>query len=170
MGLVHPESKRLMKCPCGSGMLHQQCCQPLLQRTQLATTAEQLMRARYTAHVLEQVDFVHQTVHPEQRAKHELQTLQAWMDQTTWEGLTIVQTKAGGATDQEGWVWFEAAYRQNDQRGLHREYSYFKREDGQWYFVQGKEPPARRAAPKISRNAPCPCGSGKKYKRCCGAS
>ena len=26
----------------------------------------------------------------------------------------------------------------------------------------------RRAAPKISRNAPCPCGSGKKYKHCCG--
>lgn len=24
--------------------------------------------------------------------------------------------------------------------------------------------------PKIGRNAPCPCGSGKKYKRCCGKS
>ncbi|MGV3489256.1 MAG: YecA family protein [Tuberibacillus sp.] len=24
--------------------------------------------------------------------------------------------------------------------------------------------------PKINRNAPCPCGSGKKYKKCCGAS
>ncbi|MBC15918.1 preprotein translocase subunit, ATPase [Pseudodesulfovibrio profundus] len=27
----------------------------------------------------------------------------------------------------------------------------------------------KRAAPKVSRNAPCPCGSGKKYKKCCGA-
>lgn len=26
----------------------------------------------------------------------------------------------------------------------------------------------RRAEPKVGRNAPCPCGSGKKYKRCCG--
>ena len=25
-----------------------------------------------------------------------------------------------------------------------------------------------RSAPKIGRNAPCPCGSGKKYKKCCG--
>jgi uncharacterized protein YecA (UPF0149 family) len=24
-----------------------------------------------------------------------------------------------------------------------------------------------RLSPKISRNAPCPCGSGKKYKHCC---
>jgi preprotein translocase subunit SecA len=28
--------------------------------------------------------------------------------------------------------------------------------------------PAKRAAKKIGRNAPCPCGSGKKYKKCCG--
>ena len=25
-----------------------------------------------------------------------------------------------------------------------------------------------RAIPKTGRNAPCPCGSGKKYKKCCG--
>ena len=29
--------------------------------------------------------------------------------------------------------------------------------------------PARRESPKVGRNAPCPCGSGKKHKRCCGA-
>jgi len=29
--------------------------------------------------------------------------------------------------------------------------------------------PARRAAVKVGRNDPCPCGSGKKYKKCCGS-
>jgi uncharacterized protein len=29
--------------------------------------------------------------------------------------------------------------------------------------------PVRRSSPKIGRNAPCPCGSGRKFKRCCGA-
>ena len=29
--------------------------------------------------------------------------------------------------------------------------------------------PMRRAQPKVGRNDPCPCGSGKKYKKCCGA-
>jgi preprotein translocase subunit SecA len=28
----------------------------------------------------------------------------------------------------------------------------------------------RREGQKIGRNAPCPCGSGKKYKKCCGAA
>ncbi|MCL4534404.1 MAG: SEC-C metal-binding domain-containing protein [Bacteroidetes bacterium] len=29
-------------------------------------------------------------------------------------------------------------------------------------------PPVALAAPKVGRNDPCPCGSGKKYRRCCG--
>ena len=32
-----------------------------------------------------------------------------------------------------------------------------------------KPQPVRRATPKVGRNEPCPCGSGKKYKKCCGA-
>jgi len=40
-------------------------------------------------------------------------------------------------------------------------------------FSHGEEPskkkPVKRAEKKIGRNAPCPCGSGKKYKKCCGA-
>ena len=30
--------------------------------------------------------------------------------------------------------------------------------------------PVRRKGPQVGRNDPCPCGSGKKYKKCCGAS
>ncbi len=33
---------------------------------------------------------------------------------------------------------------------------------------KAKKKPKRRAEPKVGRNAPCPCGSGKKYKKCCG--
>jgi hypothetical protein len=31
-----------------------------------------------------------------------------------------------------------------------------------------RPPPRRRESPKVGRNDPCPCGSGRKYKRCCG--
>jgi preprotein translocase subunit SecA len=34
--------------------------------------------------------------------------------------------------------------------------------------AQKKKPQPIRAQPTIGRNAPCPCGSGKKYKKCCG--
>jgi preprotein translocase subunit SecA len=39
-------------------------------------------------------------------------------------------------------------------------------------FAAGEEEqakPVRNQGPKIGRNDPCPCGSGKKYKKCCGA-
>ena len=49
---------------------------------------------------------------------------------------------------------------------LKRHYAMFKA------TVDGAPQPATRqtgsAPPKIGRNAPCPCGSGKKYKNCCG--
>ena len=32
----------------------------------------------------------------------------------------------------------------------------------------GKQETVRRDTPKVGRNDPCPCGSGKKYKNCCG--
>jgi preprotein translocase subunit SecA len=47
-----------------------------------------------------------------------------------------------------------------------------KPEEKQLFFSGGEEPqkkkPVKRAAKKIGRNAPCPCGSGRKYKKCCG--
>jgi preprotein translocase subunit SecA len=33
---------------------------------------------------------------------------------------------------------------------------------------EAKKPVVRRASEKVGRNDPCPCGSGKKYKQCCG--
>ena len=47
--------------------------------------------------------------------------------------------------------------------------SQFVRENNQWYYVDGKgQEPVRRESPKVGRNDPCTCGSGKKYKKCCG--
>ena len=34
---------------------------------------------------------------------------------------------------------------------------------------ESKKEPVKRKEGKVGRNSPCPCGSGKKYKKCCGA-
>jgi SEC-C motif-containing protein len=54
---------------------------------------------------------------------------------------------------------------------VHHERSQFRKVDGRWYFVSGQKisaPPLKRDAEKVGRNDPCPCGSGKKFKKCCG--
>jgi len=68
-------------------------------------------------------------------------------------------------------VEFRALYTANGEFCNHHERSVFRRENGDWRFVDGDfvaEKPIEREEPKVGRNDPCPCGSGKKYKKCCG--
>ena len=130
------------------------------------------MRSRYTAHVLGRIDYILATRDPSTRSDAERDAVERWVRESTWLGLTIVGRERGGAGDDEGIVEFEAAYRTGaGARILHRERSLFRRRDGRWLYVDGdvvKNAPAKRVE-TAGRNDPCPCGSGKKYKRCCGA-
>ena len=53
--------KRGQPCPCGSGQLFEACCEPALQGTRPAPTAEALMRSRFTAHVANDQAYLHRT-------------------------------------------------------------------------------------------------------------
>ena len=76
----------------------------------------------------------------------------------------------GGESDEEGIVEFEATYSQHHTRDVHHETAYFKKVNGDWMYSYGAMTPTTvvRETPKVGRNEPCPCGSGKKYKNCCG--
>ncbi len=55
--------------------------------------------------------------------------------------------------------------------GLARSYAHFARQRrGDFHSFGTRHDPLRRATPKVGRNEPCPCGSGKKFKRCCGSN
>lgn len=158
-------------CPCGSGKAYTACCEPILNDRSKASTAEALMRARYTAHVVNNVDFIVDTTHHSTYTPKHHQAIVDWIAGTTWKQLEVLETHQGTTDDEEGYVLFRALYEQDGKPKVHDEYSYFKKEEGAWYFVQGRPPVAPKTpvrSQKISRNAPCPCGSGKKYKRCCG--
>jgi hypothetical protein len=82
-----------------------------------------------------------------------------------------VQIKGGGPADTEGRIEFIAHYTEKQVRKRHHELAHFHKIDGRWYFYDGSAPKIRqhvREHPKVGRNDPCPCGSGLKYKRCCG--
>jgi SEC-C motif-containing protein len=69
-------------------------------------------------------------------------------------------------------VEFCCEYDYDGEENRHHERAHFVRVDGQWFFSEGemiRNRPLRRETPKVGRNDPCPCGSGRKYKRCCGA-
>ena len=152
-------------CPCGSGSRFGDCCGPYLAGVTEAPTAEALMRARYSAYVLENGEYLTRTWHSRTRPAD-----LGLDDGTTWHGLTVISTSAGGVDDEHGIVEFTARCRVKETPGNLHEISEFVREAGRWYYVDGDTPKQKpvKSGKKIGRNEPCPCGSGKKYKRCCG--
>jgi len=85
--------------------------------------------------------------------------------------LKILDIQKGGPDDDEGLIEFAAHYTDKKGTNRHHELSSFRKFDGQWCFYDSQPPKVKqyiRTAPKIGRNQPCPCGSGKKYKKCCG--
>lgn len=135
------------------------------------------MRARYCAYVAGNVDFVMDTTLPDSRADSDVKAMKAWAEQSEWEGLEIITSRQGTASDQQGEVEFIARYKLQGVAQQHHEVSLFVKEDGAWYFKDGRvlaSGPTEKPTPvvntnKTGRNDPCPCGSGKKFKKCCGA-
>ncbi|MFN3399523.1 MAG: YchJ family protein [Ferrovibrio sp.] len=154
-------------CPCQSGQSFETCCGPILAGTP-APTALALMRSRYTAYARGDVAHLARTLAPEHRAGFDMADVSAGMKTTQWIGLEILDTVDGRENDNTGIVEFVARFQvQGQTRALH-ERSRFRRDeqDGNWVYVDGETQilPVK----KPGRNDPCPCGSGKKFKQCCG--
>ncbi len=127
----------------------------------MATTAEALMRSRFSAFVLKNSAYLLASWQSSTRPPE----LDLSDDETHWQRLHIMASEQGTAGDSTGYVEFAAFY---DGGQLH-ERSRFVREEGRWVYVDGEILPPVEPV-KVGRNDPCPCGSGKKYKKCCGAS
>lgn len=118
------------------------------------------MRSRYTAYALGRSEYLQRTWHSSTRPEG-IDTGAG----PQWLGLEIRGTQAGGPGDQQGTVEFLARYREQGRIGALHETSRFVREHGGWVYLDGRLHPVRSLQP--GRNQPCPCGSGRKYKRCC---
>lgn len=149
-----------MLCPCQSNLLYQDCCQLYHQQQKYPSQADQLMRSRYTAYVLKNIDYIVKTTAPSQQALLDYQALKQWADQTKWQGLEIIQHQPN-LTKIHSMVEFKAFFAGKDQTEVHHEKSLFVNIDSIWYFV---DPTVSLPSMKQS----CLCGSHKKFKHCCG--
>ena len=120
-------------CPCQSGVLYADCCQPYHQQAAYAKTAEQLTRSRYSAYVLGDIDYLVQTTLHIQQAKLDSEAMRQWSQGTQWDGLTIIKHRAAMAGNQ-AMVIFEAYYRTPEGRQTHYEESLFVKINKRWYF------------------------------------
>jgi len=166
-----PDPAKPLPCPCGSGRSLCSCCGPLLQGTLRAETAESLMRSRFTAFATANYAYLQQTVIPSLRHQFVPHDLAKATRQVRWTRLDIEAVAEGTADHTRGTVVFSAWYEHNNKQHLVRERSRFEKQDGVWLYAGGQLLATNQVVGtghRPKRNDPCPCGSGKKYKKCCG--
>lgn len=152
----------MMLCPCGSNALYTQCC-AVYHQGQKPSSAEQLMRSRYSAYALTLVDYLVATTLPIQQHRLDRAGIEAWSRSSQWQGLNVHQHQLAPHSSEHAWVSFSARWRDAQGEHQHDERSAFVRVEGQWYFI---DPNQRLSA---GRNDPCPCGRAAKFKKCCAA-
>lgn len=135
------------------------------------------MRSRYTAFSKSNVDYLVATHHSSTKADDDRVAIEKTIRNTEWINLMVLATQKGKSRDRTGTVEFVAACKPRklsvqtfkaeshsaapEMAQLH-ERSRFIKENGQWFYTDGDLLPDYQ--PK--RDAPCWCGSGKKFKQC----
>jgi len=145
------------KCYCKSGLPFSACCEPILRVLEVAPTALSLMRSRYAAYCLGDVNYLQATTHDHTWSDEELKFIQDWADNSFWQHLEIVNY-------DEDIVEFKAYYIFEGKQHIHHEKSSFKKINDMWKYVDGE---IYEDKVEFLRNQTCICGSGQKYKRCC---
>ncbi|WP_301099811.1 YchJ family protein [Otariodibacter sp.] len=151
--------KDTLLCPCQSGKLYSDCCEPFHLRKLHPTTAEQLMRSRYTAYTQLNIDYIVATTVPNQQLSLDRKMMMKWSKTTQWKGLEIVQHNPKFSKNHAT-VEFKALFKTDNGQDIHHELSLFVKINDCWFFVDPNV--------TIPKKQLCFCGSGKKFKQCCG--
>jgi SEC-C motif-containing protein len=121
----------MANCYCGNSLSFGNCCQPFINGTQKVTTAEQLMRSRYSAYCAEEADYLVETTHSATQNFYKKADILDWSKSNTWLKLEII-------IFDETTVEFKAFYLDESLKAqMHHEKSTFVFENGSWYYVNG---------------------------------
>ncbi len=153
-----------MACSCGSARAYEACCGMYIRGVARALSPEALMRSRYVAYTLANIEYIRKTMQGDALIGFDDEEAWRWATHVIWMGLTILDSHGEG--DDKGYVEFIAQYVDGAQLKSIHETSAFQKEDGVWFYVGGIQKPTKNRP--VLRNTACPCGSQKKFKNCHG--
>ena len=139
-----------MLCYCDSKKEFKECCEPFLNKSKKPSSPQELMQSRYSAFVLGDEKYLQESIAKKNAQEEE------HVQKVVWLGLDIIKVENTS-------VEFKAYYRDMQGISVQHERSFFVKEGDSWFYKDGV-----LFHSKIERNEPCPCKSGKKYKKCCG--
>ncbi len=153
-------------CLCGSEIPYPLCCEPFHEYKKKPSTAERLMRSRFTPYAMHNSSYLFETWVKAKRPKE----INFSKEKAEWTKLEIINIKKGAEKESKGIVEFKAYYLLDNEECVMHEISQFQKHSGQWLYLDGLVNSVSKIGQTENqgRNAPCSCGSGKKFKRCCG--
>jgi len=124
-----------MNCPCNQLRNYEECCGKIHQLIFNAQTAEELMRSRYSAFVLDKMDYLklshaRSTVHT-----FNFSSVSIWTKSVKWFKLEILLIQNGNKNDSTGFVEFKAYYEENSTLNHIHGKSRFIKEDQHWVYL-----------------------------------
>ncbi|WBX72322.1 YchJ family protein [Tenacibaculum retecalamus] len=126
-----------MQCPCNPSKKYSACCQKAHQNIETVLTAEQLMRSRYSAFVLANISYLHESHHSTTRpTQKENKEILSWTKSVEWVKLEVTNTTKGTFTDITGTVEFKAYFIENGAIDLIHENSSFCKENKHWVYFK----------------------------------
>jgi SEC-C motif-containing protein len=124
-------------CPCGSTHNFDECCEMIISGKREAITCQEMMRSRYVAFTMANVDYLMRSQHSKTRQLKERNRIKKWTESVQWMGLVILNTQLGEVTDTIGYVEFTAMYLEDGLIQVIHENSLFERENQHWVYVSG---------------------------------
>ena len=147
-------------CYCGADKDFSDCCEPIIFQRQVALSAEQLMRSRFSAFYTKNESWLKQSWD-----QYTLPKNIQFEDGLKWLDLTIINTTDIDETHST--VEFEARYCKAGKVQAIHENSRFIKQELQWLYSDGDYLKTTFKSYKLGRNDLCPCHSGDKFKSCC---
>ncbi|MDP1575105.1 MAG: YchJ family metal-binding protein [Coxiellaceae bacterium] len=125
-------------CPCGSQKQFSECCEPYINSRKSAETPEILMRSRYSAYSLANIDYIQKTMCGKAAKNYDPITAHAWASSVHWIDLVIKHTSK--IKKASGTVTFIAHFSENGKENYICEKSHFKKIKGLWFYIDGEKP------------------------------
>lgn len=144
-----------MNCICGSNKTYDECCGAIIGAQRKASTPEELMRSRYSAYVRGDGRYLVLSTTKDNQHVEDARIIEEFSKSVEWLKLDILDVN-------DTHVEFKAYYREGSDIKVLHEKSNFILEEGIWLYADGE-----LYNSKVERNESCPCGSGKKFKKCC---
>lgn len=120
-------------CPCGSKVEFNDCCYPFISGQSLPATPERLMRSRYSAYTLADIDYIIETMSGAAAEGYDREDALEWARSIKWLKLEVIRSAM--MDSQSGIVEFNAYYRFQNKKHLLHEVSLFELIDNRWFYV-----------------------------------